>query len=226
MSKWRKIFSLLIAAVILIGVSFYYFRYYNRNYFDVVRARRSDQGALFPHPRVDEQGSDSSRGDVEKAIGRPFTDEEVALKPEAVPWHAWAHSIEVHKISAAKNGMVEFFGKVVSESGEPLRGVSLVAEVAGSEPSFVKALATGDETYVKTIELTTDQNGEFEITGAVGRRLIIKDFRKQGYAIFGEKKFKGDGARKSWSDSFIANSSSSFLSDPENPEVFIMKEVE
>ncbi len=107
-----------------------------------------------------------------------------------------------------------------------LSGVSLVAEVAGSEPSFVKALATGNETYVRNIELTTDQNGEFEITGFVGRRLTIKDFEKRGYVILGEKKFKGVAAKKSWSYSFIANSPSSFRGNPENPEVFMMKKFE
>lgn len=229
MNDWKKISAILIAAAILIGAVYYYFGDGNEDGFSEADALEAERGARPmqpPQPSVAEQGGGSPRADVEAEMGRPFTEEEAALKPPEVPWHAWAYSIEVHKISAAKNGRVEFFGKVVSEDGEPLSGVNLVAEVAGSEPSFVKALATGDETYVRSIELTTDQDGKFEITDFVGRRLTVKDFEKPGYVILGEKKFKGVAAKKSWSYSFIANSPSSFRGDPENPEVFTMKKVE
>lgn len=229
MNVWKKISVLLIASVVLIGVACYYFVDSDENDLADADAQEAEQGGRpmeHHQPSGGGQGSGSPRVDVEAEMGRSFTEEEVALKPPEVPWHAWAYSVEVHKISAAKNGIVEFFGKVVSEDGEPLSGVSLVAEVAGSEPSFVKALATGNETYVRSIELTTDRNGRFEITDFVGRRLTVRDFEKPGYAIFGEKKFKGMAAKKSWSYSFIANSPSSFRSDPENPEVFTMKKVE
>lgn len=199
MSSWRKLSGALILVIILVGFVIFYFS--------------------------DRTGNDFSEADVPQ-IERAFTEEEVALKSPEVPWHAWAYSIGVHEISAAKNGTVKFFGKVVSEDGEPLSGVSLVAEVTGSEPSFVKSFVTGDETYVRGVELMTDQNGKFEITDFVGRRLTISDFEKQGYVILGEKELKGMAPRKSWSYSFIANSPSSFRSDPENPEVFTMKKIE
>lgn len=228
MSASKRILISLIAVVVLFGSSILYFGDKSDNDFTESNGLQIKQRE---RPRqsqrsVSERGDDPSRADVEAEMGRSFTEEEVAMKPPNVPWHAWAYSIEVHRISAAKNGVVEFFGKVVSEDGEPLSGVSLKAEVAASETSFVKALATGDETNVRSVELTTDQNGEFKITGFVGRRLTVTDFEKPGYAILGEKKFKGMAPKKSWSYSFIANSPSSFRGDPENPEIFTMKKVD
>lgn len=227
MSRPKKIAIILIALVIALSV--FSIRFGNKKESDLVPISAEQPISKPAHDQpqaiLRESNGNPSRIEIEKRMGRTFSEEEIELKPPDVPWHAWAFSIEAHKIAAEKNGEIAFFGKVVSEEGFPMEGVVLTAKVEISETSYAKALATGVETHVRTIKLTTDEDGEFEIKD-FGRHLTVADFEKPGYSILGEKKYKGIAPKKSWSYSFIANSPSSFQPDPRNPEVFTMRKVE
>lgn len=228
MNDQTKKRSAILIGTIICGVSaFLYFAREEEQGFSQPETNPNERSAITisnkSKPGKEEAGV--SRTEVESAMGRVFTKEEVELKPPDLPWPAWGYAIGVHEVSAEKNGQVKFYGKVVSESGDPLVGVRLKAKIGASETSMVKRLATGAVYSKESIEVITDRDGKFEVAG-FGRRLTITDFEKQGYAIVGESEIAGMAPRKSWSYSFIANSQSSFKPDPKNPEIFTMKKVE
>lgn len=170
-------------------------------------------------------GNEISRAVLEKRMGRKFTDEEVALKPNGVPWHAWVYSVLGHQTSVEMNGDVVFYGRVVDENGSPIEDVSIMGEVSWFEPSFAKVLSSGKKSDSKEILLTTDSNGRFEVIGVVGRDLFVKNFTKEGYKITGERKFKGLGEKKSWGFSFNPKNEDRHRPDPNTPVIFTMKKV-
>lgn len=217
----------LFAVAVLFGFSLFYFGEVADDELvdlDPKKLERKERSERSPEA-AKERTQNTLRSQIERQMGRAFTEEEVELKPPEIPWHAWAYSIEVRKISSEKNGQIDFFGRVVAEDGEPLAGVNLVAKIARSPDFSVKDSISGNKTNVRTVRLETDENGRFNIR-SFGRRLTVTEFEKVGYLILGEREFKGMAPRKSWSYSFIANSPSSFQSDSENPEIFTMKRVE
>lgn len=159
----------------------------------------------------------NSRAAIEKKMGREFTKEEIELKPPSLPWHAWGYSIETHGNSVRNNGIVRFYGKVVSEKSEPLEGVSLTAEISWAEPSFAKVFATGKKSHAKEIPVTTDVKGRFKIEDIAGRDLTLTNFTKEGYEIAGKKKY--------WGYSFNPQLRTSHRADPSSPVIFTMRKI-
>lgn len=150
---------------------------------------------------------------IEGELGE-LSREEVESKPKSASWSEWFHVISMHRIKKSKNGPVEFFGKVVDVNGNPLSGVSVVAEVLYGETSLVNAIAEGSNSATKRLVLETDDYGAISITALEGSRLVLRDFEKRGYVLVGEK--------KGWSYSFIPGRSTRHRADVRNPEVFTM----
>jgi hypothetical protein len=84
----------------------------------------------------------------------------------------------------------EFFGQIITESGEPIEGVSFVAEWRAYRENFILWNFEG-AVAVNSMKVESDSGGRFAITGVRGVNLRIFDFSHPRYEIANEKKHWG-----------------------------------
>ncbi|MCB1230668.1 MAG: hypothetical protein KDN19_10400 [Verrucomicrobiae bacterium] len=101
---------------------------------------------------------------------------------------AWGYS--GYNTGKHKNQDFEFFGQIISESGEPIKGVSFNAELKSYRENFVSWNLQG-RMATNSMEIESDSDGRFAITGVRGVNLQIFDFTHPAYEIAGERKFWG-----------------------------------
>lgn len=89
-----------------------------------------------------------------------------------------------------KNQDFEFFGRIIAESGEPIEGVSFVAEWETYRDNLFSWIFMG-RMAKNSLEIESDSDGRFAITGVRGVNLQIFDFAHPSYEIAGERKFWG-----------------------------------
>lgn len=89
-----------------------------------------------------------------------------------------------------KNQDFEFYGKVVSANGEPIRGVTLIAEYKCYRENFILWTAM-DRLPTTSLEMESDSDGRFELTDVRGVNLQIFNFNHPRYEIAGERDFWG-----------------------------------
>ena len=101
---------------------------------------------------------------------------------------AWGYS--GYTSGKHKNQDIEFFGQIISESGEPIEGVSLVAELKSYRENFISWNIKG-RIATKSMKIESDSDGRFAITEVRGVNLQIFDFTHPNYEIAGERSFWG-----------------------------------
>ncbi|MBP9224427.1 MAG: hypothetical protein KBF76_11200 [Verrucomicrobiales bacterium] len=101
---------------------------------------------------------------------------------------AWGYS--GYNSGKHKNQDFEFFGQIISESGEPIEGVSFIAEWKSYRENRISWILKG-AVATKSLEIESDSDGTFAIKGARGVNLHIFDFTHPSYEIAGERRFWG-----------------------------------
>ena len=152
---------------------------------------------------------------IEKKMGRRFTDEERKLKPVEMSWYEWGVYVDQHRMKTLKNGTIEFYGRIVTHEGEPIPGVTLNAEVDYYLESIPVKLVTGKASDKKELQIVTDQNGRFSITGEEGFNLQVFGFDKEGFELIAEKNY--------WGGTFVPGFPNRHFPDPEEPVEFVMQ---
>jgi len=106
-----------------------------------------------------------------------------------------------------KNALINFWGLVVDQDGNPLEGVKIAGD---TRTWYVTPTLNFDSRFPK-VSAISDVNGKFEIRNASGDVLAIKSLEKQGYEP------EPHALRE-----FGYHTSERFSADPNNPIVFRM----
>ncbi len=116
----------------------------------------------------------------------------------------------VRDVIAQANQPVSFYGRVVDQSGQPIVGTAVTVSVR----STAEPLPGDSEDIVTPYNLTTDSNGQFQVTNIKGSLLTVEALAKDGYEapdpIPGEY----------WYSASMGNSL--FTPNADKPEVFTM----
>jgi hypothetical protein len=115
---------------------------------------------------------------------------------------------------------IAFYGKVVDETALPIEGAQVTLRV--SKRNWAYILGVGDLIKYQQMTLVTDENGEFQITGASGRALEIVAVEKEGYEF--KPRIVGGG---NWDTGFFyagggVGKDGPHKPDPKRPIVFDM----
>jgi hypothetical protein len=76
---------------------------------------------------------------------------------------------------------VSFYGRVIDESGRPLRDVEVEVILGTVNPLFI--FGAEKPTARRTLILKTDDNGLFRVEGRYGHSLIVWDLRHPRYVF-------------------------------------------
>lgn len=108
------------------------------------------------------------------------------------------------QLSTPINILLNFYGKVVDQSGKPVVGAKINLQTQAN-------YFDENRSEQKPFTLETDQNGDFNLIGAYGAIVTVSSIEKDGYEL--SKK-----ANRTFSYTVPAE----FYSDPEKPVVFRM----
>lgn len=107
---------------------------------------------------------------------------------------------QMMKLLLADDKPITVYGKVIDNSGVPVGGVTVRANV-------------GHAYGTKYIVATTSPDGTFVFTGEIGNLLFIDDFLKSGYVF----EFENDNSKRSFS------SDEGFVPDQNKPVIYTMR---
>jgi len=148
--------------------------------------------------------------------------EEWKLKPQEIEWSNWPMAVAIFRESVAKNKRVRFYGKVVTEDGKPLAGVTITGitgYVSYCEPSFekiIKEKIRNAHAQKKPFFLVSDANGEFQVIEDIGQTISLQTLKKEGYVEI-------PGTRSVYDFFPEAAERDKFKGDKQNPAVFKMR---
>lgn len=112
------------------------------------------------------------------------------FRPSGMSDVQWEKIVYQYLLGKKSNGKINFYGKVVDTDGIPLSGVAIKVHIDRNEEDLVKVLErqtvrAPDRIY----EISSQQDGGFEITKEVGTELIFLEFTKKGYSLEGRSWF-------------------------------------
>jgi hypothetical protein len=123
----------------------------------------------------------STSSPVEKAPNRPLP-----KRPPGLSLEAWERLIAMHKRGMRLNGPIEFYGRVIDQHQQPIEGVRLRLTLSGYDENFVwrkDLLLPGDKDYLRreSLELVSNSEGRFSLSGKTGKTLYLDSLEKEGY---------------------------------------------
>ena len=101
---------------------------------------------------------------------------------------AWGYS--GYNNGKHENQDFEFFGQIISESGEPIEGVSFIAEWNCWRENRITWIFRGGLAK-KSKKMESDSDGRFAITDARGVNLHLFDFTHPSFELAGDRRFWG-----------------------------------
>tara|TARA_B100001093_G_scaffold303333_1_gene289306 strand:- start:912 stop:2054 length:1143 start_codon:yes stop_codon:yes gene_type:complete len=103
--------------------------------------------------------------------------------PADMPKSGWKKILSSHNAGVNTNTEVNFYGKVVDQSGEGVSGVKVQLYINQYNDNFLEVLSGWESAMLKKTDYTliTDENGLFSIREAKGRSLYITEIAKEGY---------------------------------------------
>jgi hypothetical protein len=141
------------------------------------------------------------------------TDDDKSLKTARMDSNTWRRMIFSHRQNIKEqNGNVIFYGKVIDQTGKGVHGVVINAESSLYVESLSEQIAyKGRKTARKVISVSTNRDGNFEISGYRASDLHFLSVSKSGYA-----------STKKLPAGFIFGSaySSNHKAYPSNPVIF------
>jgi hypothetical protein len=119
---------------------------------------------------------------------------------------------------------IEFFGKVVDETDQPVAGAKVTVEIesANWRAQFNAEGDVRDLAVNRELILETDADGRFAVEGIQGYFLGIERIEKDGYEWMLQRTANSDGAHFGFG-AFGSGQPWSFLSDRSRPIIFRMK---
>lgn len=136
-----------------------------------------------PYAKVEPKNA-VPKGKYEEILEKiDFTKEEAATKPPEVNDANWRATVFLHRVNVKEmNGKVLFFGKVVDQDFQEIEGVQIRASSAQYVESLKEQIAHGGgKLDTKTIEVATNSEGRFAISGYRARNLRFESVQKPGY---------------------------------------------
>ncbi len=118
--------------------------------------------------------SDEKQGDVsdspKKDISSGSESDKEMKRPENISPEVWEKYLRIYEREKANNVPIEFYGKIIDQDGTPVPNVKISLRV------FSKL-----ERYKREIELFSDYDGLFSLSGVTGTSLHIEKLEKEGY---------------------------------------------
>jgi len=133
----------------------------------------------------------------------------------------WLFGKAVHREKERKrNGEVLFYGKVVDLEDRPLAGVAVSATALQYPLTYMEFIQQEGNSRDIPIEVVTDSDGRFEISGIRAMSIGFSNRSKEGYEIDGRI------TPENLSFIFIEDYPIRYKADFSNPVIFRMKKVE
>jgi hypothetical protein len=154
--------------------------------------------------------------------GMPEEDKRAMPKDASVEWWALRSAYQQHE--ARQNGEVEFYGKLVDENQQPLKGVQIHVRVSSVRPTLAAVVASKNASSYTSVEMkpTTDETGRFEVKNMKGRGLVLDYVALDGYEFAPGTDngftFVPDGVSSTWEGP-------RHKADPNNPVVLVMRKI-
>ncbi len=112
------------------------------------------------------------------------------LRPVSLSDSQWEKIVYQYLLGKRSNGGINFYGKVIDADGMPLSGVLIKVHVEGNEEDLAKVLERQTvRAPDKIYEISSQQDGRFEIANEIGTELIFLEFKKEGYLLEGPSWF-------------------------------------
>lgn len=121
---------------------------------------------------------------------------------------AYIHSLWVRWLNNNVDGRIEFFGRVVDQSGSPIEGVNILVHLRKFRFSL-----PGAPWRVIDLKLKTDAQGCFEIIRESGTGITVMEIQKQGY----------EAPWGAFSFNYEQNTTGIFHPDSNNPVIYRMR---
>lgn len=140
------------------------------------------------------------------------------LRPQDLTDHQWEQILLQHFASVRDNEDFSFYGRVEDQSGRPIEGAIVRAEVSANNDDLADSLQRDSYRAPKlNLEFTTTSDGTFEIVDHRGFTLTLLSIEKDGMTLEGRQWF-----------SYSVNADDGepdFLGEASDPIVFRMTDV-
>ena len=173
---------IIIVAVVVLGIFGWFALKQNQNETPPAPAKPTTTTPTPPAKVAPD--TEPPKGKYDEALSKiELTEEEAAAKPVDVNDANWLATVFFHRANVKeKNGNVEFFGKVVDQDGQPIEGATIMATSRQYVESLKEQVAHGGgKVDTKKIELKTDADGLFKVSGYRARNLRFESVEKTGY---------------------------------------------
>lgn len=123
----------------------------------------------------------------------------------------YLHSFWVRWLNNKVDGRIDFYGRVVDQSGSPIEGVNILIHIRKFRFSI-----PGTPWRVISLNLKTDTQGCFEIVRESGKGITVWEIQKQGY----------EAPWGAFSFNYEQNTTGIFQPDPDHPVTYRMRKKE
>ncbi len=143
--------------------------------------------SLGPHPQITQSefglGTPSNQAVEPSSLPAADTRPPEQKRPANISVRDWEHLVYVQKRLVQLNGPVEFYARAIDQDAQAVAGVKLSLKLSSYNPNALKNLANYERDAVQEeqIELVSDGDGRFALSGKTGTFLRVGELGKEGY---------------------------------------------